>query len=219
MPAQNMLALKQRRRAENIFTSPHFSLDIALRLCDVMYVEGRNNDELGDEMKTVGTVKILLAQGLTEVPAIKIGTFWAAHLATDESRYYNVTHIATGRALVHRIGVTAACRFVSYADKTLSFSDYDECLKVWLSFDYRTRKSILALHREEYRGFEVSGGNGHWYVKGETSWLPIYTSKAEALEAVDRFLALRQLQAKERLEVVRLERGLDKDQAAVNLNR
>jgi hypothetical protein len=40
----------------------------------------------------------------------------------------------------------------------------------------------------EYRGFQVSGSGGRWYVG---KWQTIYASKAAALAAVDTCLSLR----------------------------
>lgn len=57
------------------------------------------------------------------------------------------------------------------------------------------RRSIVAaqeLNSSPYRGFEVSGGKGHWYV---SDWQTIYTSEAKAKAAVDACLALRELLA------------------------
>jgi hypothetical protein len=51
------------------------------------------------------------------------------------------------------------------------------------------------LARYDYRGFEISGKSGHWYVKGETSWQTIYTSEAKARAAVDACLTLRSILA------------------------
>ncbi len=61
-------------------------------------------------------------------------------------------------------------------------------------------KYMLAINRaqankfvtEQYHGFEVSGGNGHWYVSG---WQTIYTSRAKAIAAVDACLELRAMLA------------------------
>ena len=47
----------------------------------------------------------------------------------------------------------------------------------------------------DYRGFEISGKSGRWYVKGETNWQTIYTSEAKARAAVDACLALRSILA------------------------
>jgi len=44
----------------------------------------------------------------------------------------------------------------------------------------------------EYRGFEVSGGSGKWFV---ANWQSIYSSRAKALEAVDNCLNLRAMLA------------------------
>jgi hypothetical protein len=47
----------------------------------------------------------------------------------------------------------------------------------------------VAFTVEDYCGFEVSGKNGRWFVG---AWPTIYTSRQNAMEAVDNCVALRQ---------------------------
>ena len=46
-----------------------------------------------------------------------------------------------------------------------------------------------------YRGFEISGRAGHWYVRGESNWSTIYTSEKKARLAVDACLGIRHISA------------------------
>jgi hypothetical protein len=46
-----------------------------------------------------------------------------------------------------------------------------------------------------YRGFEISGRAGHWYVRGESNWSTIYTSEKKARLAVDACLVIRHISA------------------------
>lgn len=50
------------------------------------------------------------------------------------------------------------------------------------------QKPASVFQEFDYRGFEVSGSSGRWFVKDHPS---IFTSKAKTCEAVDRCLALR----------------------------
>ncbi len=54
------------------------------------------------------------------------------------------------------------------------------------------KPQMAKFSRKDYRGFEVSGGKGHWYVNG---WQTIYTSEKKAMSAIDTCLALRELLA------------------------
>jgi hypothetical protein len=95
------------------------------------------------KMKTVGTVKIALASGPAEVPAIRIGKFWAAHSPGGGLKLYNVSHIGTGAALVRHLKLGHAYRLVGVLDVLMPVDDYESCHKVWNQFPAKLREAFV----------------------------------------------------------------------------
>ena len=96
-------------------------------------------------MKETGTVKILLAKGLTEIPALRVGQFWAAHRVPDTENAFNVTHIATGRAFVTYIKVRHACRLVGVLDTLMPTTEYQNCETIWNRWPTKLQQAFVKM--------------------------------------------------------------------------
>jgi orotate phosphoribosyltransferase len=94
-------------------------------------------------VKPVGTVKIKLAQNLTEVPAFKIGKFWAVNSSGDGSPYYNVTHRNTGEQLLSYIGLRRAQKLTGVLDVLMPTALVSELEQRWRSFPKAVQQALL----------------------------------------------------------------------------
>ena len=95
-----------------------------------------------------GTVKIKLAQGLTEVPAFRVGKFWAVNgaFAGDGSPpYFNVTHRNTGQCLVSHIGLRRAQRLVGVLDVLMASELQSELAQRWRALPKEVQRALLGV--------------------------------------------------------------------------
>jgi hypothetical protein len=90
-----------------------------------------------------GTVKIELSRGLTEVPAFRIGKFWATNKSDESSPYFNVTHRMTGKKLIGYIGFRRAQRLVGVLDVLMPTELSRELEHRWQTFPEIVRQSLL----------------------------------------------------------------------------
>lgn len=93
--------------------------------------------------KPVGTVKVLLAKGLTEVPAFRVGKFWATNKSDETSPYFNVTHKATGKKLVGYILFRRAQKLVGVLDTLMPTDLTSELEQRWRSFPKEVQHALL----------------------------------------------------------------------------
>lgn len=93
--------------------------------------------------KQVGTVKIQLSSGLTEVPAFKIGRYWAVNSAGDTSPYFNVTHINTGQKIVGYIGIRRASKMVGVLDVLFPTELESEMSQKWRTLPYSVQCALV----------------------------------------------------------------------------
>lgn len=94
-------------------------------------------------MKPVGTVKIKLSRGSKEVPAFRVGKFWATNKSDETSPYFSVTHRATGKRLVSYILFRRAQKLVGVLDTLMPTDLTSELEQRWRSFPKEVKQALL----------------------------------------------------------------------------